>query len=120
MENIKAAQERLAKEKTDFDTYKRTEEWSVVAANKQVRSLKKLLSQERKLWNEARVCDNDKFYCLRQEIINLKAANAGLVKKEAAVVAARTLPLRATEWRTRAKICRPRMWRWQSLIVAAC
>ncbi|KAJ0599175.1 hypothetical protein HanHA300_Chr00c0061g0700241 [Helianthus annuus] len=82
MENIRAAQECLAKEKADFEAYKRTEEWSVVAANKQVRSLTKLLSQERKLWNEAYASDNDKFYRPRQKIINLKAVNAGLEKKK--------------------------------------
>ncbi|KAJ0680765.1 hypothetical protein HanPI659440_Chr16g0628021 [Helianthus annuus] len=88
MENISAAQECLAKEKVDFEAYKRTEEWSAFATNKQVRSLTKLLSQERKLWNKACARDNDKFYRLHQEIINFKAANAGLEDKEAAVVAA--------------------------------
>ncbi|KAJ0437199.1 hypothetical protein HanHA300_Chr16g0599321 [Helianthus annuus] len=88
MENISAAQECLAKEKADFEAYKRTEEWNAVATNKQVRSFTKLLSQERKLWNKARARDNDKFYRLHQEIINFKAANAGLEEKEAAVVAA--------------------------------
>ncbi|KAM0001783.1 hypothetical protein Hdeb2414_s0011g00366831 [Helianthus debilis subsp. tardiflorus] len=87
MKNIRASQERLAKEKANFEVYKRTEEWSAVATNKQVWSLTKLLSKERKLWNNACVRDNDKFYRLCQEIINLKAANAGLKKKEVAVVA---------------------------------
>ncbi|KAJ0779589.1 hypothetical protein HanPI659440_Chr06g0228171 [Helianthus annuus] len=88
MEIIKVGQERLAKEKADFEAYKRTEKWSAAAANKQVRSLTKILSQERKLSNEACACDNDKFYHLLQEIINMKAANSGLAKKEVAVVVA--------------------------------
>ncbi|MFS7947549.1 hypothetical protein Hanom_Chr06g00549571 [Helianthus anomalus] len=94
--------ERLTEEKADFEEYKRTEEWSVVAANKQVRSLTKLLSQERKLWNEACAHDNDKFYRLCQEIITLKAANAGLVKKEA--IAPTTIE-EATFARNRMEIC---------------
>ncbi|MFS7939278.1 hypothetical protein Hanom_Chr05g00449871 [Helianthus anomalus] len=49
MENIKAAEERLAKEKADFKAYKRTEDWVVGAAHKKVQSFTKLLSQERKL-----------------------------------------------------------------------
>ncbi|KAM0054064.1 hypothetical protein Hdeb2414_s0006g00190881 [Helianthus debilis subsp. tardiflorus] len=88
MDNLKAAQERLAKEKADFEEYKRTEEWSAAAANEQVRSSTKILSPERKLWYEACTRDNDEFYHILQEIINLKAANAGLAKNETAVVAA--------------------------------
>ncbi|MFS8008342.1 hypothetical protein Hanom_Chr14g01271561 [Helianthus anomalus] len=70
MENIRAAQERMAKEKGNFETYKRTEKWAT-----------------REHWNEACACDNDKFYHLRQKIVNLKAANAGLEKRENAAVA---------------------------------
>ncbi|MFS8014607.1 hypothetical protein Hanom_Chr15g01346511 [Helianthus anomalus] len=87
MDNLKAAQERLAKEKVDFEEYKRTEEWSAVATNEQVRCLTKILSQERKLWYEACARDNDEFYHILQEIINLKAANAGLAKNDTAVSA---------------------------------
>ncbi|MFS7930489.1 hypothetical protein Hanom_Chr04g00344931 [Helianthus anomalus] len=73
MENIRAIEERLAKEKVYFETYKRTEEWVVVSVHIQ---------------NEACVRENEKFYRLRQEIVNLKAANARLKKREVATVAA--------------------------------
>ncbi|KAF5810524.1 hypothetical protein HanRHA438_Chr04g0180171 [Helianthus annuus] len=88
MENIRAAVERLAKEKVEFETYKMTEEWVAVVVHIQVWSLTKLLSQERKIWNEACVREDEKIYRLRQEIMNLKAANAGLEKREVAKVAA--------------------------------
>ncbi|KAJ0719209.1 hypothetical protein HanRHA438_Chr08g0350681 [Helianthus annuus] len=88
MEKIQAAKEPLAKEKVDFEAYKLTEEWATAAGHKQVGSLNQLLSQERKLWKEAYTRENEKFYRLHQEIVNLKAANTSLEKKEAATIAA--------------------------------
>ncbi|MFS7993356.1 hypothetical protein Hanom_Chr12g01093091 [Helianthus anomalus] len=53
MEKIRASEGRLAKEKADFEAYKRTKQWGATAGHKQVRSLTHLLSEERKLWKEA-------------------------------------------------------------------
>ncbi|MFS8034846.1 hypothetical protein Hanom_Chr17g01585981 [Helianthus anomalus] len=47
-----------------------------------VRSLAKLLSDERKLWKEACARENEKLFHVRQELSNLKAANAALVKEK--------------------------------------
>ncbi|KAJ0930066.1 hypothetical protein HanPSC8_Chr04g0145011 [Helianthus annuus] len=88
MEKIRASEERLFKEKADFEAYKRTEQWAAAAGHKQVRSLNHLISEERKLWKEDCARENEKLYHLHQENVNLKAANAALVKEQAAAVAA--------------------------------
>ncbi|KAJ0514232.1 hypothetical protein HanHA300_Chr10g0367281 [Helianthus annuus] len=54
----------------------------------EVRSLAKLLSDERKLWKEACARENEKLFRLRQELNNLEAANAALVKEKTAAEAA--------------------------------
>ncbi|MFS7905734.1 hypothetical protein Hanom_Chr01g00051181 [Helianthus anomalus] len=54
-ELIKAAREgakQLKREKATFEQYKQTEEWDATAGLKQVRTLSKLLSDERKSWKE--------------------------------------------------------------------
>ncbi|KAF5802825.1 hypothetical protein HanRHA438_Chr06g0273361 [Helianthus annuus] len=74
--------------KADFEAYKRTEQWAAAAGHKQVRSLTNLLAEERKLWKEACARENEKFYRLRQEINNLKAANVTLAQEKVAADAA--------------------------------
>ncbi|KAM0070011.1 hypothetical protein Hdeb2414_s0001g00008251 [Helianthus debilis subsp. tardiflorus] len=88
MDKIRASEERLLKEKADFEAYKRTKEWAMAAGHKQVRSLTDLLSEVRKLWKEAFARENENFYRLHQENVILKAANAALVKEKIATVAA--------------------------------
>ncbi|KAJ0576344.1 hypothetical protein HanOQP8_Chr05g0180411 [Helianthus annuus] len=60
-----------------------TETWAATAGLKQVRSLTKLLSNERKGWREACARENEKVFCVPQELTNLKAANAALMKEKA-------------------------------------
>ncbi|MFS7969683.1 hypothetical protein Hanom_Chr09g00812061 [Helianthus anomalus] len=69
MEKIQVVEERLAKERTDFEAYKWTEKWAAATSQKQVWSLSLLLSQEHKLWNEACAREYEKFYRLRQEML---------------------------------------------------
>ncbi|KAJ0693237.1 hypothetical protein HanPI659440_Chr15g0594911 [Helianthus annuus] len=80
--------EQLEKDKAAFEKLKQTETWAASAGLKQVRSLAKLLSDERKGWREACARENEKLFCVRQELNNLKAANAALVKEKATVEAA--------------------------------
>ncbi|KAM0004093.1 hypothetical protein Hdeb2414_s0255g00849071 [Helianthus debilis subsp. tardiflorus] len=87
---VKAAQEgaeQLEKEKAVFEKLKQTERWAASAGLEQVRILTKLLSDERKLWKESCARENEKLFHVRQELNNLKAANASLVKEKAAVEA---------------------------------
>ncbi|KAJ0792780.1 hypothetical protein HanOQP8_Chr01g0021821 [Helianthus annuus] len=65
MKKVEAVEERLAKQKADFEAYKRTEQWAATASHQQVRSLTNLLAEERKLWKEACARENEKFYRLR-------------------------------------------------------
>ncbi|KAM0034305.1 hypothetical protein Hdeb2414_s0016g00496031 [Helianthus debilis subsp. tardiflorus] len=81
-------QGQLEREKAAFEKLKQTERWAASAGLKQVRSLAKLLSDERKLWKEACDRENEKLFRVRQELNNLKAANATLVKEKAATEAA--------------------------------
>ncbi|KAF5820821.1 hypothetical protein HanXRQr2_Chr01g0006581 [Helianthus annuus] len=94
---VKAAQEgteHLEWEKAAFKKLKQTERWAASAGLEQVRTLAKLLSDERKLWKESCARENEKFFRVRQELNNLKATNAALVKEkviaEAAVKVAET------------------------------
>ncbi|MFS8003077.1 hypothetical protein Hanom_Chr13g01209651 [Helianthus anomalus] len=87
MKKVQAAEERLANQKADFEAYKRKKQWAIAAGHQQVRSLTNLLAEKRKLWKEACAGENERFYRLRQEINNLKAANATLAKEKAATEA---------------------------------
>ena len=75
------------KERAAFEQYKQNEAWAATAGLKQVRTLAKLLSDERKGWREACARENEKLYRIRQEVTNLKAANAALMKEKAAAEA---------------------------------
>ncbi|XP_022009894.1 uncharacterized protein LOC110909179 [Helianthus annuus] len=100
-ELVKAAREgteQLKKEKATFEQYKQTEEWAATAGLKQVRTLAKLLSDERKSWKESLSNErktwkeswakqNETLFRVRQELTNVKAANAALVKEKAAAEA---------------------------------
>ncbi|KAJ0753142.1 hypothetical protein HanPI659440_Chr09g0332421 [Helianthus annuus] len=79
---------QLEREKAAFEKLKQTERWAASAGLKQVRSLAKLLSDERKIWKDACDRENEKLFRVRQELNNLKAANAALVKEKAAAEAA--------------------------------
>ncbi|KAJ0800242.1 hypothetical protein HanPI659440_Chr03g0100781 [Helianthus annuus] len=101
-ELVKAAREgaeRLEREKAAFEKHKQTEEWVATAEFKQVRTLAKLLSDERKswketlsnerkTWKESWAKQNENLFRVRQELANVKAANATLVKEKAAAEAA--------------------------------
>ncbi|KAF5798469.1 hypothetical protein HanXRQr2_Chr07g0293271 [Helianthus annuus] len=90
--------EQLEKEKAAFEQYKQTEEWAATAGLKQVRTLAKLLSNERKSWKESLSDErkswkefwakqNEKLFRVRQEVTNLKAANVALMKEKTAAEA---------------------------------
>ncbi|KAJ0433216.1 hypothetical protein HanIR_Chr17g0867771 [Helianthus annuus] len=101
VELVKAAREgaeQLKREKAAFEQYKQTEEWAATAGLKQVRTLAKLfsderkswkefLSNERKSWKESWAKQNEKLFRDRQELTNVKAANVALVKEKAAAEA---------------------------------
>ncbi|MFS7919921.1 hypothetical protein Hanom_Chr03g00218281 [Helianthus anomalus] len=76
MKTAQALEERLNKQKAEFDALKKTEEWAASSCLKQVRSLTNLLPEEHNLWKEACARENENLYHLRQELNNLKAANA--------------------------------------------
>ncbi|KAJ0736254.1 hypothetical protein HanPI659440_Chr11g0441431 [Helianthus annuus] len=94
----RAGVEQLEKDKAPFEKQKQTSEWTATAQLKQVRTLAKLLSDERKSWNEklsnerkkwneSWAKQNDNLFRARQELTNAKAANAALVKETAAAEA---------------------------------
>ncbi|KAJ0750167.1 hypothetical protein HanLR1_Chr05g0178781 [Helianthus annuus] len=75
----------------DYNVLGRREEETIrlrAEAEDMVRSLTKLLSDERKGWREACARENEKLFRVRQELTNLKAANTALVKEKAAAEAA--------------------------------
>ncbi|KAJ0626847.1 putative AH/BAR domain superfamily protein [Helianthus annuus] len=100
-ELVKAAREgaeQLEKDKAAFEQHKQTEEWAATAGLKQVRTLTKLLSDERKSWKEtlsnerkswkeSRAKQNETLFRVRQELTNVKATNAALGKEKAAAEA---------------------------------
>ncbi|KAF5819167.1 hypothetical protein HanXRQr2_Chr02g0074571 [Helianthus annuus] len=88
---VKAAREgveQLKKDRAAFEKLKQTETWAASADLKQVRSLAKFLSDDFKGWREACARENEKLFRVRQELNNLKAANAALVKEKVAAEAA--------------------------------
>ncbi|MFS8004180.1 hypothetical protein Hanom_Chr13g01222661 [Helianthus anomalus] len=87
---VKAAREgadQLKKDRAAFEKLKQTETWVASASLKQVRYFTKLLSDEPKGWREACARENEKLFRVRQELTNLKAANAELMKEKAAAEA---------------------------------
>ncbi|MFS7997285.1 hypothetical protein Hanom_Chr12g01139921 [Helianthus anomalus] len=76
------------KNRAAFEKLKQTETWAATADLKQVRTLAKLLSDERKGWREACARENEKLFRVHQELNNLKAANAALLKEKATAEAA--------------------------------
>ncbi|KAJ0725279.1 hypothetical protein HanPI659440_Chr12g0456921 [Helianthus annuus] len=97
-ELVKAARagaEQLERDRAAFDKQKQTAEWAATAGLKQVRTLAKLLSDERKSWNEkfsnerkkwneSWAKQNENMFRARQELVNAKAANVALGKEKAA------------------------------------
>ncbi|KAJ0457991.1 hypothetical protein HanIR_Chr15g0780081 [Helianthus annuus] len=97
-ELVKAARagaEQLERDRAAFEKQKQTAEWAATAELKQVRTLAKLLSNERKSWNEkfsnerkkwkeSWARQNDSLFRARQELTNAKTANAALGKEMAA------------------------------------
>ncbi|KAJ0464332.1 hypothetical protein HanHA300_Chr14g0525961 [Helianthus annuus] len=79
--------EQLEREKAAFEKLKQTERWAASTGLEQVRTLAKLLSDERKLWKESCARENEKLFRVHQELNNLKAVNAALVKEKAATEA---------------------------------
>uniref|UniRef100_A0A251SRN2 Putative transposase (Putative), gypsy type n=1 Tax=Helianthus annuus TaxID=4232 RepID=A0A251SRN2_HELAN len=100
-ELIKAARagaEQLEKDRAAFEKQKQTSEWAATAQLKQFRTLAKLLSDERKSWNEkysnerkkwneSWAKQNDNLFRARQELTNAKAANVTLGKEKTAAEA---------------------------------
>ncbi|KAJ0868487.1 hypothetical protein HanRHA438_Chr12g0575151 [Helianthus annuus] len=98
---IKAARagaEQLEKDRAAFKKQKQTSEWAATVQLKQVRTLAKLLcderkswneklSNERKKWNESWAKQNDNLFRARQELTSAKAANVVLGKEKAAAEA---------------------------------
>ncbi|KAJ0506929.1 hypothetical protein HanHA89_Chr12g0487591 [Helianthus annuus] len=94
----RAGAEQLEKDRAAFEKQKQTAEWAAAAQLKQVRTLAKLLaderktwneklSNERKKWNESWAKQNDTLFYARQELTNAKAANVALSKEKAAAEA---------------------------------
>ncbi|KAJ0648863.1 hypothetical protein HanLR1_Chr15g0577641 [Helianthus annuus] len=100
-ELIKAARagaEQLEKDRAAFEKQKQTSEWAATAQLKQVCTLAKLLSDERKSWNEklsnerrkwneSWAKQNNNLFRARQELTNAKAANVALGREKAAAEA---------------------------------
>ncbi|KAJ0715462.1 hypothetical protein HanPI659440_Chr13g0501401 [Helianthus annuus] len=100
-ELVKAARagvEQLEKDRAAIEKQKQTSEWAATAQLKQVRTLAKLLSDERKSWNEkysnerkkwneSWAKQNDNLFRACQELTNAKAANVALGKEKAAAEA---------------------------------
>ncbi|KAJ0933163.1 hypothetical protein HanPSC8_Chr04g0181801 [Helianthus annuus] len=98
VEAARAGAEQLEKDRAAFEKQKQTSEWAAAAQLKQVRTLAKLLSDERKSWNEkysnerkkwneSWAKQNDTLFRARQELTNAKAANVALGKEKAAAEA---------------------------------
>uniref|UniRef100_A0A251S928 Transposase (Putative), gypsy type n=1 Tax=Helianthus annuus TaxID=4232 RepID=A0A251S928_HELAN len=110
-ELVKAARagaEQLERDRAAFDKQKQTAAWAATAELKQVRTLAKLLSDERKSWNEkfsnerkkwneSWAKQNDNWFRARQELTNAKAANAALGKEKAAAEAAKERESRSSK-----------------------
>ncbi|KAJ0864795.1 hypothetical protein HanRHA438_Chr12g0533721 [Helianthus annuus] len=98
--------EQLEKDRAAFEKQKQTSEWAAAAQLKQVRTLAKLLADERKSWNEKMSNErkkwnaswakqNDILFHARQELTNAKAANATLRQEKAAAEAISVKALQA-------------------------
>uniref|UniRef100_A0A251SEA8 Uncharacterized protein n=1 Tax=Helianthus annuus TaxID=4232 RepID=A0A251SEA8_HELAN len=98
--------EQLEKDRAAFEKQKQTSEWAAAAQLKQVRTLAKLLVDERKSWNEKMSNErkkwnaswakqNDILFHARQELTNAKAANATLRQEKAAAEAISVKALQA-------------------------
>ncbi|MFS8000232.1 hypothetical protein Hanom_Chr12g01175921 [Helianthus anomalus] len=83
MKTAQEGAERLKKDRATFEKLKQTKTWAATVGLKQVRSLTKLHSDERKGWKEACARENEKLFRVLQELTNLKAANAALMKEKA-------------------------------------
>ncbi|KAF5781840.1 hypothetical protein HanXRQr2_Chr11g0488531 [Helianthus annuus] len=106
VEAARAGAEQLEKDKAAFEQQKQTSEWAAAAQLKQVRTLAKLLADERKSWNEkisnerkkwnaSWAKQNDILFHARQELTNAKAANATLSQEKAAAEAISVKALQA-------------------------
>ncbi|KAJ0763980.1 hypothetical protein HanPI659440_Chr08g0287021 [Helianthus annuus] len=104
----RAGAEQLEKDKAAFEKQKQTAEWAATAQLKQVRTLAKLLaderkrweeisSNERKKWNESWAKQNNILFHTRQELANAKAANVALGNEKAASEAALAKALQAKD-----------------------
>ncbi|KAJ0524982.1 hypothetical protein HanHA300_Chr09g0306731 [Helianthus annuus] len=102
----RAGAEQLEKVKAAFEKQKQTSEWAATAQLKQVRTLAKLLaderkswneklSNERKKWNESWAKQNNVLFHTRQELANVKAANVALGSEKAAAEAISAKALQA-------------------------
>ncbi|KAJ0872370.1 hypothetical protein HanRHA438_Chr11g0522951 [Helianthus annuus] len=108
VQTARAGAEQLEKDKAAFEKQKQTAEWAATAQLKQVRTLAKLLaderkrweeisSNERKKWNESWAKQNNLLFHTRQELANAKAANVALGNEKAAAEAASAKALQAKD-----------------------
>ncbi|KAF5815457.1 hypothetical protein HanXRQr2_Chr03g0123301 [Helianthus annuus] len=108
VEAARAGAEQLEKDKAAFEKQKQTSEWAATVQLKQVRTLAKLLaderkrweeisSNERKKWNESWAKQNNLLFHTRQELANAKAANVALSNEKAAAEAASAKALQAKD-----------------------
>ncbi|KAJ0683824.1 hypothetical protein HanLR1_Chr11g0384541 [Helianthus annuus] len=108
VEAARAGAEQLEKDKAAFEKQKQTSEWAATVQLKQVRTLAKLLaderkrweeisSNERKKWNESWAKQNNLLFHTRQELANAKAANVALGNEKAAAEAAAAKALQAKD-----------------------
>ncbi|KAJ0808816.1 hypothetical protein HanPI659440_Chr01g0007541 [Helianthus annuus] len=106
VEAARVGAEQLEKDKAAFEQQKQTSEWAAAAQLKQVRTLAKLLADERKSWNEKMSNErkkwnaswakqNDIQFHARQELTNAKAANATLSQEKASAEAISVKALQA-------------------------
>ncbi|KAJ0508111.1 hypothetical protein HanIR_Chr11g0513671 [Helianthus annuus] len=106
-------EEETARLRAEAEELKQTSEWAATAQLKQVRTLAKLLSDERKSWNEKFSNDrkkwndswakqNDTLFRARQELTNAKAANAALIKEKAAAEAVAVKAQQVEAWAVKA------------------
>ncbi|KAF5805296.1 hypothetical protein HanXRQr2_Chr05g0207621 [Helianthus annuus] len=88
-ESLGRKEEKIARLRAEAEALvKAAREGAEQLKKDKVRTLAKLLSDERKGWKEACARENEKLFRVRQELTNLKAANAALIKEKTAAEAA--------------------------------
>ncbi|MFS7931432.1 hypothetical protein Hanom_Chr04g00355921 [Helianthus anomalus] len=103
---VKAAREgaeQLEREKAAFEKLKQTESWTATVGLKQVHTLAKLLSDERKGWREACARENEKHFPYADRNNLIKAVENFKVEVQNWVTILEEVTARANEAETRAR-----------------